>query len=68
MVQEFGDAIRDLTPGERTGVFRTPFGFHIAELHSKTPAGPMEFEEVRQDIESVLTKIFEHEEYERGDC
>lgn len=66
MVQEFEDAIRDLAPGERTGIFRTSFGFHIAELRSKTPAGPAEFAEVRIDIERVLTRIREHEEYLRS--
>jgi hypothetical protein len=65
MVQEFEDAIRDLKPGGRTGIFRTPFGFHIAELRHKTPAGPLDFEEVREDIKQVLTKIGEHEEYVR---
>ena len=65
MVQEFEDAIRELKPGERTGIFRTPFGFHIAELRHKTPAGPLPFEEVRQDITQVLTKIAEHQEFLR---
>jgi hypothetical protein len=31
MVEEFDQAIRDLEPGQRTGIFRTQFGFHIAE-------------------------------------
>ena len=53
MVQEFEDAIRELEPGQRTGIFRTPFGFHIAELRGKTVAGPASFEEVRADIERV---------------
>ncbi len=65
MVQEFEDAIRELKPGERTGIFRTQFGFHIAELRHKTPAGPLPFEEVRQDITQVLTKIAEHQEFLR---
>jgi hypothetical protein len=45
MVEEFEDAIRDLKPGSRTGIFRTPFGFHIAELRGKVPAGQVGFEE-----------------------
>lgn len=65
MVQEFEDAIRDLAPGQRSGIFRTPFGFHIAELRAKIPAGPVSFEEVRQDIRRVLTVIREHQEYQR---
>jgi hypothetical protein len=65
MVQEFEDAIRDLKPGQRTGIFRTPFGFHIAELRRKTPAGLLDLEEVQDDIERVLTKIEQHREYLR---
>ncbi len=55
MVQQFEDAIRALEPGQRTGIFTTPFGFHIAELRARTPAGPASFEEVRAGIERVLT-------------
>jgi hypothetical protein len=32
MVEEFDQAVFSLKPGERSAVFRTPFGFHIAEL------------------------------------
>ena len=65
MVQEFEDAIRELKPGERTGVFRTPFGFHIAELRGKTPAGTVALEEVRDDIRRVLLLMRQHQEYLR---
>jgi PPIC-type PPIASE domain len=55
-----------LKPGERTGIFRTAdYGYHIAELRQKIPAGPMPFEEVREDIRRVLTRIREHREYLR---
>lgn len=65
MVPEFEDAIRELKPGQRTGIFHTPFGFHIAELRAKTPAGPVPFEEVREDIRRVLTLVRQHQEYLR---
>ena len=66
MVQEFEDAIRNLKPGQRTNIFRTQFGFHIAELRGKTPAGLVTFEEVREDIRRVLTVMRQHQEYQRG--
>lgn len=65
MAPEFENAIRDLKPGERTGIFRTSYGLHIAELRSKIPAGPVPFEEVRPVIRRVLTAIREHKEYLR---
>jgi peptidyl-prolyl cis-trans isomerase C len=66
MVPEFDDAIRAIEPGQRTGIFRTPFGFHIAELRAKTPAAPASLQEVRGDIERVFMMRNEHALYLRG--
>lgn len=66
MVQEFDDAIRALQPGQRTGIFTTPFGFHIAELRARIPAAPAAFEEVKADIERVLTFSNQHQAYTRA--
>jgi len=66
MVPEFEDGIRNLKPGERTGIFRTPFGLHIAELRAKTPAGVVSFEEVQEDIRRGLTMMRQHQEYQRA--
>jgi len=66
MVAEFEDAIRALKPGRRAGIFQTPFGYHIAELRARTAVGPAGLEEVRADIERVLTLRNRHEAYLRG--
>jgi peptidyl-prolyl cis-trans isomerase C len=66
MVQQFEDAIRALEPGQRTGIFTSPFGFHIAELRAKVPPGPAGFEEVRADIERVLAMQSQHQVYQRA--
>ena len=66
MVAEFEQAIQNLEPGQRTGIFRTPFGFHIAELRAKREAGPASFEEVRADIERVLAMMSQHRAYLRA--
>jgi parvulin-like peptidyl-prolyl isomerase len=66
MVQEFEDAIRPLKPGQRTGIFTTFLGFHIAELRARTAAGPATLEEVRADIERVLALQNQHQVYLRA--
>jgi parvulin-like peptidyl-prolyl isomerase len=66
MVEEFEAAISALQPGERTGIFTTPFGFHIAELCAKVAGGPASFEEVRPDIESAFTMRNQQELYLRA--
>ena len=66
MVQEFEDAIRALEPGQRTGIFSTPLGFHIAELRARIAAGPATFEEVRVVIERVLALQNQHQVYLRA--
>jgi len=66
MVPEFENAIRHLKPGERTGIFKTSFGFHIAELREKTAAGIVKFEEVQNDIKRALTVMRQHNEYRRA--
>jgi peptidyl-prolyl cis-trans isomerase C len=66
MVEEFEQAIRALSPGGRTGIFRTPFGFHIAELRALIPGRPAGFDEVRADIERVFVMRNEHQMYLRA--
>jgi peptidyl-prolyl cis-trans isomerase C len=66
MVEDFEEAIRELEPGERSDIFTTPFGFHIALLHEKIPAGQASLEEVRDAIERVMTFARQHEAYLRA--
>lgn len=54
MVDEFDNVIFSMQPGETSGVFRTPFGWHIAKLHARKPAGVRPLEEVKADIEQAL--------------
>jgi peptidyl-prolyl cis-trans isomerase C len=61
MVEEFEQALRELVPGQRTGIFTTPFGYHIAELRARNAGTQAQFEDVRPDIERVLTAMREHE-------
>lgn len=53
MVDEFERALTDLQPGGISGIFRSPFGFHIAQLHQRreTAAG---LDEVRPAIRHIL--------------
>ena len=66
MVEDLEAAISALKPGERTGIFTTPFGFHIAELRARTPGGPASFEDVRADIEAAFTMRNQQELYMRA--
>jgi parvulin-like peptidyl-prolyl isomerase len=54
MVDEFEDVVFALEPGAVSDIFRSPFGFHIAVLHEKRPAGPRPLEEVQAEIEERL--------------
>ncbi len=54
MVDEFDGVVFALARNERSGIFRTSFGFHIAKCHDKKPAGYRSLAEVRQDIERLL--------------
>jgi peptidyl-prolyl cis-trans isomerase C len=54
MVDDFENAIRALEPGQRTGIFTTRFGFHVAKLYSKSIGEVMELGEVRGDIEGYF--------------
>lgn len=54
MVQEFENVVFALKENEVSDIFRTVFGFHIAKVYEKKPAGISDFAEVREAIEKSL--------------
>jgi peptidyl-prolyl cis-trans isomerase C len=62
MVEEFDNVVFAMEPGERSPIFRTPFGFHIAEVRSKQPGGGIaELREVEDTIRRFLRAMREQE-------
>jgi parvulin-like peptidyl-prolyl isomerase len=54
MVDEFDEVVFALKPGELSDVFRTPFGFHIATVYERKPAGTRALKDVREQIEQFI--------------
>lgn len=54
MVDEFEAVVFALNPGETSDIFRTTFGYHIAKVYEKRPAGPRPLQEIRAEIEELL--------------
>jgi parvulin-like peptidyl-prolyl isomerase len=57
MVDEFERIVFELQPGQRSGVFRTPFGFHIARMIERRPAGMLGLQEVKDRIAEELLRL-----------
>lgn len=66
MVEEFDEIVFALEPGRRSGIFRTPFGYHISELRAKGSGAPREPGVALSDIEAYLTAKRRHEAMESG--
>jgi parvulin-like peptidyl-prolyl isomerase len=62
MVESFENAVFALQPGEVSDVFRTEFGYHIAKVHEKRPAGTIPFEKVKKDIRNRLLEQRKNDE------
>ena len=56
MVQEFDDVVFSMKAGERSPIFRSPFGFHIAKVYGRKAEGVRDLTEVRGEIEELLTR------------
>ena len=54
MVEEFEEVVFTLEPGQRSGIFRTVFGWHIALVHERIPKGHRPLSDVRDEIEEAL--------------
>jgi peptidyl-prolyl cis-trans isomerase C len=54
MVEEFEDAVLGLAAGERTGIFETRFGFHIAQMVEIRPEEILPLREVYDRIAETL--------------
>jgi parvulin-like peptidyl-prolyl isomerase len=54
MVDEFDAVVFALQPGQTSDVFRTQFGFHIARMVDRRPAGVRPLPEVKDEIEEML--------------
>ena len=54
MVDEFDAVVFAMQPGQTSGIFRTPFGFHIARVVDRRPAGVRGLPDVKDQIEELL--------------
>ncbi len=54
MVPEFEKVVFALKPGEVSGVFKTPFGLHIAKVVDHIPAAPRDFDDVIEEVRDYL--------------
>jgi len=54
MVEEFEEVVFNLDAGERSGVFRTVFGFHIAKVVDRKEEGYRPLSEVGEEISREL--------------
>ena len=56
MVEEFEKVVFGMNPGETSDVFRSAFGYHVARVVDRRPAGIRKLEDVKDDIEAILMR------------
>lgn len=56
MVKSFDDVAFSLNPGEISPVVETNFGYHIIKVSEKQPEGTFPLDQVKPQIEQVLTR------------
>ena len=54
MVDEFESAVFALDVDQTSDIFRTPFGYHVARLIDRRPAGHRPLNDVREEVEAAL--------------
>ena len=54
MVEEFDQTVFNLPVGATSEIFRSPFGFHIATVYDRKPAGIRPLKDVETDITAAL--------------
>ena len=54
MVDEFDAVVFNLAPGRHSEIFHTQFGYHIAKVYDRRPAGLRLLDEVKGNIEALL--------------
>lgn len=63
-VKAFGEAVKDLQPGEISEPFRTDFGYHILLLHSRTAPRTYTLEDDWQRIEQYAIDFKRNREFD----
>ena len=56
MVDEFDRVVFGMQPGEVSPPFKTTFGYHIAKVYARRPAGYLGFQDVREHIEKTMLR------------
>jgi parvulin-like peptidyl-prolyl isomerase len=54
MVDAFEAVVFEMQPGQISPIFRTEFGFHIAKVYARKPAGLRDLSEVKEQIGSQM--------------